>query len=82
MKGFAPAILSVYGVEMSDYKVINKAYIDRDKCVGCGACITACSVHAIIMLPGWVSCVQQEKCIGCGTCVALCHRSAPQLERR
>jgi len=27
---------------MSDYKVINKAFIDREKCIGCGTCVALC----------------------------------------
>lgn len=57
-----------------------KAYIDREKCVGCGACIVNCPVEAITMLPGWVSMVQNEKCIGCGRCVEICHKNAPALQ--
>ncbi len=56
-----------------------KAYIDLDKCIGCGACITECQAQAIIMLPGWRSEVQAGKCTGCGHCVELCHKKAPIL---
>lgn len=64
---------------MTTYEKRLKARIDPTKCVGCGACITACPTQAIQMLPGWVSAVQPSRCIGCGTCAALCHRRASYL---
>ncbi len=54
-----------------------KSYIDKGKCVGCGACIPECPVGAICMQPGWFSKVDESKCIGCGKCIELCHKHAP-----
>ncbi len=54
-----------------------KAYINPQKCIGCGACIAECPSQAIHMLPGFRSEVWAEKCTGCGHCVELCHRKAP-----
>ena len=70
---FAPA-LTVR--KMMNHRI---AKIDRAKCIGCGACISICPVHAIQMMSGWYCFVRADQCIGCGKCVELCHRKAPKL---
>ncbi|MQN00509.1 MAG: 4Fe-4S dicluster domain-containing protein [bacterium LCO1.1] len=59
---------------------MKKAYINQEKCVGCGACIQNCPAGAIHMLPGWKSEIDTVKCIGCGNCVEICHKKAPSLK--
>jgi NAD-dependent dihydropyrimidine dehydrogenase PreA subunit len=54
------------------------AYIDKEKCVGCGACILQCPQGAISLQPGWFSKVDESKCGGCGNCISICHRHAPE----
>ncbi|MCH3972756.1 MAG: 4Fe-4S binding protein [Oscillospiraceae bacterium] len=56
-----------------------KAIVDKQKCVGCGACTQVCPVQAIKIVVGWKSTVDWEKCIGCGRCTVLCHRKAVSL---
>ena len=64
------------------------AHIDKNKCVDCGRCATACKysaihnfqrpcenackVKAISMGPGGEAMIDYDKCISCGTCVYHC----------
>lgn len=48
----------------------------KDDCVGCGACLSACSKSAISMKPDKLGflypVIDQNKCIDCGSCVKSC----------
>ena len=66
----------------------DRAFIDYDKCKGCGACKNACPFNAIVetQRPCMKSCpvdaismdennyalINEEKCINCGACQAKC----------
>lgn len=54
--------------------------IDKEKCVGCGACVGACPVSAISMGDDGKAVIYGEKCISCGTCTAVCPVGAPADE--
>lgn len=65
-----------------------KAYIDKSKCVGCGACAevcpytaivnrkrpceSSCKVNAISVEEGQCATIDNEKCTSCGACVYQC----------
>lgn len=45
--------------------------VNRDKCLGCGACASMCPVNAISMKGGKAE-IDKKKCIKCGTCMQIC----------
>ena len=45
--------------------------IDKDACIGCGACCGVCPVGALSM-DGDKSTCDESTCIDCGACVATC----------
>jgi len=45
--------------------------IDKDACIGCGACVGVCPVSALEM-EGDKAVVDAATCIDCGGCVSTC----------
>lgn len=45
--------------------------VDKNLCVGCGACGGVCPVGAITLKDG-KSEIDQTKCVNCGTCASIC----------
>ena len=58
----------------------NKINIDLDKCVGCGACESACPFGAISLKDG-KAVVDGEKCRFCGSCVEACPVKAISMQK-
>ncbi len=60
--------------------------IDRDKCRGCGRCITECTYQAITLVPnnvgGWAASVDEAFCKGCGNCISVCPTNAADTPYR
>lgn len=48
--------------------------LDREKCVGCGACAEVCSFNAIEMKDGYPS--VNDRCVDCGMCAQACSAEA------
>ena len=46
------------------------ARVNAQECNGCGVCVGACPVNAIILND--VAIVDENKCTGCGICIGRC----------
>ncbi len=52
--------------------------IDKEKCLGCGACAEECPVEAISADEDGKYVIDPEKCIECGACAGVCPVEAPE----
>ena len=53
--------------------------VDKNVCVGCGACTGVCPVGAITLEDG-VATINNELCIKCGACADTCPVGAITVE--
>lgn len=51
------------------------AYIIKDSCIACGACVAECPTDAIT--EGSIYVIDPDKCIDCGACANACPVDAP-----
>lgn len=56
--------------------------IDEDKCIGCGACASACHEGAIEMIDGKAKLTREDYCDGLGDCLPSCPTDAISFEER
>ena len=54
--------------------------INKNVCIGCGACMGACPVEAISQGEDGKMVIDKNICISCGTCFAVCPVEAPSSE--
>lgn len=54
---------------------MNKAFIEIEKCIGCGECIDACPRGCIELIDGKAQ-ISEEDCVGCMACERVCTENA------
>ncbi|OPJ64653.1 ATP-binding protein [Clostridium oryzae] len=56
--------------------------IDKNKCNGCGLCVTACQEAAITLIDGKAALLREDYCDGLGNCLPTCPMDAISFEER
>ncbi|MEM2500612.1 MAG: hydrogenase iron-sulfur subunit [Candidatus Bathyarchaeia archaeon] len=57
-----------------------RAYINRNRCIGCGNCAYICPSNAARLVSPGVAEIDGAACSGCGACTAVCPSLAINLE--
>ncbi|MBQ8762414.1 MAG: 4Fe-4S binding protein [Clostridia bacterium] len=56
--------------------------VDKEKCIGCGACVGCCPVGAISLDENGQAKIDPNICIKCLTCESVCPVSAITIEKK
>ena len=52
--------------------MIEMPIVDRDKCDGCGLCITVCHCKALVLADGRITVLETAECDWCTQCEGAC----------
>ncbi len=66
--------------EVVDFMGGDKALVEADRCIGCGACESHCRFDAIRVVDGLAK-ANEFACEGCGVCAYVCPSNAVTLQK-
>ena len=52
--------------------MVEMPVVDKNKCDGCGLCVSVCYCNALVLVGGVVTVVETEECGWCTECEAVC----------
>lgn len=61
---------------------MTKIEINRDKCIGCGACVRDCITYSLKLGADSIANIEQESCISCQHCFAVCPTGAITIDNK
>ena len=56
--------------------MIEMPVINKEKCQGCGLCVSVCACGALVLIDNIVTAVEVEKCGWCAMCELVCPNEA------
>jgi ferredoxin len=69
-------------IKSQEYFMVQRIIsIDKEKCNGCGLCVTACAEGAIGLIDGKARLVREDYCDGLGNCLPVCPVGAIRFEQ-
>ena len=58
------------------------AYVNKNRCVACGACTIECPKEALEVNKGCYAVVCRDLCVGCGKCEKVCPAGCIEIKER
>lgn len=72
-------VLHPASIRKDAFRGLDKAIVDRNKCIGCGLCFEVCRFDAV-GFEGQIAVINRDSCEGCGVCFRCCPQKAIEMK--